>query len=115
MKEYLDLLKHVHSKGIEKSDRTGTGTVSVFGVQRKYDLREGFPLVTTKKTLFNAIVHELLWFLKGSTNINDGLKEHIERLREIWTIPKQKTSCPSCNHEQETKLDLDNSNFFAKS
>ena len=76
MKEYLSLVKEVLENGETRSDRTGTGTISVFGTQRKYDLREGFPLVTTKKTLFNAIVHELLWFLKGATNINDGLTQH---------------------------------------
>ncbi|MBT5346322.1 thymidylate synthase [bacterium] len=76
MKEYLSLVKEVLDNGETRSDRTGTGTISVFGTQRKYDLREGFPLVTTKKTLFKAIVHELLWFLKGATNINDGLTQH---------------------------------------
>lgn len=76
MKEYLSLVKEVLENGENREDRTGTGTISVFGTQRKYDLREGFPLVTTKKTLFNAIVHELLWFLKGATNINDGLTQH---------------------------------------
>lgn len=76
MKEYLSLVKEVLDNGEYRQDRTGTGTISVFGTQRKYDLREGFPLVTTKKTLFNAIVHELLWFLKGATNINDGLTQH---------------------------------------
>lgn len=75
MKQYLDLVKYILENGEEKEDRTGTGTISVFGYQAKYDLREGFPLLTTKKVLFSAVVHELLWFLKGSTNINDGLKE----------------------------------------
>lgn len=75
MRQYLSLVQEILDKGEKKSDRTGTGTVSVFGIQRKYDLREGFPLVTTKKTLFDAVIRELLWFLKGSTNINDGLKE----------------------------------------
>lgn len=75
MQQYLSLVQEILDKGEKKSDRTGTGTVSVFGIQRKYDLREGFPLVTTKKTLFDAVIRELLWFLKGSTNINDGLKE----------------------------------------
>lgn len=76
MLQYLSLVQEILDKGEEKSDRTGTGTISIFGVQRKYDLREGFPLVTTKKTLFDAVIRELLWFLKGSTNINDGLKEY---------------------------------------
>ncbi|MCK4882382.1 MAG: thymidylate synthase, partial [Candidatus Omnitrophica bacterium] len=75
MKQYLDLVKYVFKNGEEREDRTGTGAISVFGYQTKYDLREGFPLLTTKKVLFSAVVHELLWFLKGSTNINEGLKE----------------------------------------
>ncbi len=76
MRQYLELVAQVLHEGEEKKDRTGTGTRSVFGVQKKYDLREGFPLLTTKKVLFSAVVRELLWFLKGSTNINDGLKEY---------------------------------------
>ena len=80
MKQYLDLVKHILDHGERKEDRTGTGTISIFGYQVKYDLREGFPLLTTKKVLFDAVVRELLWFLKGSTNINDGLKEYTS----IW-------------------------------
>ena len=76
MKPYLDLLRHVLEHGERRTDRTGTGTLSVFGAQSRYDLREGFPLVTTKKVLFPAVVRELLWFLRGSTNIHDGLAEH---------------------------------------
>ncbi|MBT4385096.1 thymidylate synthase [Candidatus Peregrinibacteria bacterium] len=76
MKQYLSLVEEILANGELKEDRTGTGTISIFGVQRKYDLRDGFPLVTTKKTLFNAVIHELLWFLKGSTNINDGLTQN---------------------------------------
>lgn len=76
MKQYLDMVREIIEKGEEKGDRTGTGTRSLFGYQTKYDLREGFPLVTTKKVLFSAVVWELLWFLRGATNINDGLKEH---------------------------------------
>ncbi len=75
MRQYLDLVKYIFENGEKTEDRTGTGTLSVFGYQAKYDLREGFPLLTTKKVLFSAVVHELLWFLRGSTNINDGLKE----------------------------------------
>ena len=73
MRPYLDLLRHVLEHGERRDDRTGTGTLSVFGTQTRYDLREGFPLVTTKKTLWAAVVRELLWFLRGSTNINDDL------------------------------------------
>ncbi len=76
MRQYLDLVRHILENGQKKGDRTGTGTLSVFGYQTKYDLRDGFPIVTTKKVLFDAVVRELLWFLKGSTNINDGLKPH---------------------------------------
>ncbi len=76
MKQYLDLVKHILENGERKEDRTGTGTLSVFGYQMRYDLRDGFPILTTKKILFAAVIHELLWFLRGSTNINDGLKQH---------------------------------------
>ena len=69
MKQYLDALQHVFLNGVEKEDRTGTGTRSVFGYQMRFDLRDGFPLVTTKKLFIKGIIHELLWFLKGETNI----------------------------------------------
>lgn len=75
MKQYLELVQHILQHGERKADRTGTGTLSVFGYQTKYDLRDGFPICTTKKVLFSAVVRELLWFLKGSTNVNDGLKQ----------------------------------------
>ncbi|MEK7544613.1 MAG: thymidylate synthase [Patescibacteria group bacterium] len=76
MEQYLSLVREVLEKGEKKEDRTGTGTISLFGMQRKYDLREGFPLLTTKKVLFDGVLRELLWFLKGSTNINDDLTQH---------------------------------------
>ncbi len=76
MRAYLDLLQQVLDHGERRTDRTGTGTISLFGAQSRYDLREGFPLVTTKKVLFPAVVRELLWFLRGSTNVNDDLKQH---------------------------------------
>ncbi len=69
MRQYLDLMRHVAEHGVKKSDRTGTGTVSVFGYQMRFDLSQGFPLVTTKKCHSRSIIHELLWFLKGETNI----------------------------------------------
>lgn len=76
MTPYLDLVRTVLSNGERRDDRTGTGTLSVFGAQIRYDLRAGFPVLTTKKVLFSAVVHELLWFLRGSTNINDDLTQH---------------------------------------
>ena len=87
MKQYLDLVRHILDHGEKKEDRTGTGTLSVFGYQCKYDLREGFPLLTTKKVLFDALVYELLWFLRGSTNINDDLKQHTP-IWNAWASPE---------------------------
>jgi thymidylate synthase len=86
MQTYLDLVREVMDTGVLRQDRTGVGTLSVFGVQKKYDLRDGFPLLTTKKIKYSSVVHELLWFLRGATNIHDGLTQYTP-IWDPWAGP----------------------------
>ncbi|MDA8930991.1 thymidylate synthase, partial [Bacteroidia bacterium] len=83
MRQYEDFLRYVYENGTKKTDRTGTGTISVFGGQLRFDLAESFPLITSKKVHWKSVVHELLWFLKGDTNIQ-YLKDHNVKIWDAW-------------------------------
>ena len=87
MQAYLELLRHVRDHGLRKQDRTGTGTRSVFGWQSRYDLRRGFPVLTTKRLHVRSIFHELLWFLRGDTNVR-YLREHGVSIWDEWASPE---------------------------
>lgn len=114
MRQYLDLLQDILDNGVEKSDRTGTGTRSVFGRQVRYDLADGFPAVTTKKLYFNSVVHELLWFLKGTGNI-EYLAQNNVHIWDEWPfkayLEKNKLPVPEVN-SFEWKLQM--KEFIAK-
>ncbi len=98
MKEYLDLIKHVLKHGEKRNDRTGTGTIGIFGYQMRFDLEEGFPLLTTKKVHLKSIIHELLWFISGDTNISYLVKNNVK----IWNDWPYKRFCGSNDYKGES-------------
>lgn len=114
MKQYHDLLQHLLDKGVWKDDRTGTGTYSVFGYQMRFDLKDGFPLVTTKKVFTKAVIHELLWFLKGESNIQ-YLCQNGVRIWDDWPYATYKASSDFKGETiKEFAEKIANDNAFAK-
>ena len=114
MKQYLDFLKHIKNNGTIKDDRTGTGTISTFGYQMRFDLNEGFPLLTTKKVYLRAIIHELLWFISGNTNIKYLVDNDVKIWNE-WPYEKFKKSDDYKGETlDEFVLKIKNNNEFAK-
>jgi thymidylate synthase len=110
MKQYLDLLKHILSEGTVKEDRTGTGTISTFGYQMRFDFSKGFPLLTTKKVAYRALIHELLWFIKGDTNIKYLVDNNV-KIWNDWPYAKYKKACEYQNETIEEfieKIKVDN-------
>ncbi len=114
MKEYLDMVEFIFKKGKYKNDRTKTGTISYFSYQTRYDLNKGFPLLTTKKVYFKAVVHELLWFISGNTNIKYLVDNNIKIWNE-WAYKKFQNSFDYNNETlEEFVLKIKNDNTFAK-
>lgn len=114
MKQYHELLKHILKNGADRSDRTSTGTISTFGYQMRFDLSEGFPLLTTKKVHFKSIVHELLWFITGSTNIRPLVQNDV-RIWNEWPYEKYKKSDEYNNETLQEFVDrIKNDELFAQ-
>src|SRR5574344_2643669 len=114
MQQYLDLLRHIRQDGVLKHDRTGTGTKSVFGYQMRFDLSKGFPLLTTKRVHLKSIIHELLWFISGDTNIK-YLVDNDVRIWNDWPYAAYQKSSEYQNETiEEFALKIKESNEFAK-